>query len=160
MVEVFFIWRADREARTMKTITAAAAKQLGKFLAKDFREIFGSALLSSVANYSKRCRRISTWSGERSVVGPNLLRECRLTSFAKAEIERLMMSAALDGIVMERPVGLRCENKAERYLRAFRARNQYRIVSGSSYLADLMPEARLSWESDWRANQDGIDSHL
>jgi cytochrome c len=33
----------DPESDQMKTITAIAAKGLGKFLAKDFRQIFGSA---------------------------------------------------------------------------------------------------------------------
>ena len=32
-----------RKATTMKTITAIAAKRLGKFLAKDIRQMFGSA---------------------------------------------------------------------------------------------------------------------
>jgi hypothetical protein len=45
----------------MRTITAIAAKSLGKFLAKDFRQIFGSAQedrperLSSLARSTMEC---------------------------------------------------------------------------------------------------------
>src|SRR6516225_8305593 len=51
----------DGRGDQMRTITAIAAKRLGKFLAKDFREIFGSAQddragrLSSLARSTMEC---------------------------------------------------------------------------------------------------------
>jgi hypothetical protein len=51
----------DPEGDQMRTITAIAAKSLGKFLAKDFRQIFGSAQqdraerLSSLAQSTMEC---------------------------------------------------------------------------------------------------------